>query len=184
MTERINVADYHDEPLLELVVPRDHRWNFFEATLWKLRQPTEQDFYRVSQVSVAFELRRAAYLAEKAKAGQALGKRAAKMAEEAQAANPDVDPDPEMRAYMARETAAMSASDPENVTPRYKMAEILAIFIEPKQPPERILSLGPDIMGLLDAKLSEAFTGEAAKKRMAPSGASSPETTSTASTPS
>ena len=184
MTEHINVREYTEEPLVELVVPRTHKWNYFEATVWRLRQPVEADYFRAIQVATAFEARRAAYVAEKAEAGKALGMRAARMAEERVAANPDVDPDPELRAFMARESVAMSGPDPVNITARYKLAETLAVFIEPPQSPERILSLGPDIMAYLDGKLAEAYTGEAAKKRLAPRGASSPEPTSTASTPS
>ena len=80
MTEHINVREYTEEPLVELVVPRTHKWNYFEATVWRLRQPVEADYFRAIQVATAFEARRAAYVAEKAEAGKALGMRAARMA--------------------------------------------------------------------------------------------------------
>jgi hypothetical protein len=161
MTDRIKVAEYHNRPLVELEFP--------DGEVWKLRQPLEADYWRMTEIEAAHRKRvlaRAHEVAEQAKA----------RAEEAKArisAGSTEDPDSAARALIEEE--ADEERLPLDVTRRYLQAAIVAVFVAPEQTPESVLErLGPDIIHTLDFRLREVFGGDAAKKRLA---AASPETT-------
>ena len=156
MPERIKVAEYQKRPLEEIEFP--------DGTVWSLRQPLEEDYYRRQDVVDAHMERikaKGTELAEKAKAKAAKAEKESVFYLDGQAP----DPDDEARALIEEE------SDEEKLdlklTLRYMQASVLALFIVPTQEPEAILKkLPPDLMHYLLARVDEVLGGEAAKKRV------------------
>ena len=77
---------------------------------------------------------------------------------------------------MDEKIAEITKPDPPNVTGRYLDAEILAVFIDPPQSPDTILTLGPDIIAYVMGRLTQVLDGDDAKKRLA-TGSAPPATT-------
>ncbi len=150
MTDKIRVADYHRQPIVEIEMP--------DGEVLKLRQPLESDYFRMTEVREEHAARRLKYLEEKV----ALGK---EIAEKAKALAAAGGSDDEARALIEREQEALKGPDPLEITPRYEDASLLAIFLVPEQSPERILELGPDLMAELSERVTAVLTGDAAKNR-------------------
>jgi hypothetical protein len=151
MTDRINVAEYHGRPLVELEFP--------DGVVWKLRQPLESDYYRIAEEAEGHNKRVKAFAADLAAKAEA--KAAAVKADggdgDAAAAGLIVEEGDEERL-------------PLEVTERYQRAVFISIFIQPEQSPAAVLErLGPDIMNELAYRLTEILGGDAAKKRVAAS---------------
>ncbi len=138
----IKVADYQRRPVEEVEFP--------DGTVWTVRQPLEEDYYRRQQLWTEHAKR--------------VKDRAAEIALRAQA-RAEESGDEEARALIDEE------ADEETLeveyTLRYLQASMLAIFIEPEQKPQVILEkLPPDLMHYLLARIEEVLGGEAAKKRV------------------
>lgn len=188
MTDRIRVADYHSQPILELELP--------DGSVWKLRQPLEADYYRTQEIitkwqkavneyghllKVRAEERREAEEQRIAAVEQA----ALWRLEEHRRLQPDTPPE-ELEAAVEKAVKKRIAdagdqvaralieeeSDEErlplNLTVRYLWASIVSVFLEPVQTPETILeALGPDIIHELHGRIQAVLGGDAAKKRLA-----------------
>ncbi len=136
MAERIKVADYQRQPLQEIEFP--------DGTVWKLRQPVEEDYYR-----------RDAVVRQHQKRVQGMAKELADKAETAGDGEAVIEEEGD------------EARIPRDCTLRYLQASILAIFIEPQVTADEILDKLPlDLMHLLNASVEEVMVGEAAKKRL------------------
>ncbi len=149
MTERIKVAQYHGRPIVEL--------EFDDSVVWKVRQPLEADYYRITEATEKHRERVKAYAED-------LAKKASARAEAANADGKDGD-------AAGRELIEEQSDEdrlPLEVTERYQRATVLAIFVEPEQEPADILKrLGPDIVHELFQRVMDVLGGGAAKKRLA-----------------
>lgn len=188
MTEKIKVADYHSQPLVELEFPG--------GEVWKFRQPLEADYYRVQEITAKWQKDVNAYShLLKAKADErreteekrieAQQLAALWRLEEHRRLQPDTPPeDLEAAVEKAVQKRVQDAGDevaralieeegdeerlPLEYTVRFLNASILAVFLEPEQTPKAILErLGPDIIFELRERLYEVLGGGAAKKRLA-----------------
>lgn len=163
MAQRINVAQYHLRPLEELDITGHE--DFPPGTVWRVRQPLEGDFYRLTEVERAHNKRVQEYSKE-------IAERAIAAAAKSEAEG-DADPDAVGRKVLAEESDEDRV--PLEVSQRYARAAHVAIFLEPEQTPEVILDvLGPDLVNYLFYRVMEVMGGDAAKKRVA---ATSPATT-------
>ena len=144
MSERIMVDEYLDAPIKEL--------EFKNGTVWKLRQPHEDDFYATQKIAKKHRAKRQAKIRA--------------LAAEAEKATEAAGGDDDAGRQLIEEDASEYALQRE-LSSRYLSAAILSVFIEPPQTPEAILNLGPDIISYLHLLLDEVLTGDAAKKRLA-----------------
>ena len=143
MPERIKIAEYQRRPIEEVEFP--------DGTVWKVRQPLEEDYYRRQEVVEAHMER--------------VKTRAKQLADRAVAKATETGEDTEARALIEEE--ADEETLPIELTLRYMQASILAPFIEPEQDPTVILTmLPPDLMHYLLARIDEVLLGDAAKKRV------------------
>jgi hypothetical protein len=143
MPERIKVAEYQKRPIEEVEFP--------DGTVWTVRQPLDEDYFRRQEVVDAHRER----VITKAK----------ELATKATAKAEETGGDDEARALIDKE--ADEETLPLKFTLRYMQASILALFITPEQKPKTILEmLPPDLMHYLNARVDEVLLGEAAKKRV------------------
>jgi hypothetical protein len=141
MSRKIKISEYHNDPITILEFP--------DGVTWTVRQPLEADFYRTQDVVKEHQKRVTKY-----------GK---KLAENA-AALTSTDED----ARVVIDENADEERLPIEVTIRFMQASILAVFIEPKQSPEKVLEmLGPGIINELQEEVNQLLSGEAAKKKLA-----------------
>lgn len=144
MTQRINIAEYHNRPLFELELP--------SKEVWKVRQPLEADYYRYEEVLKEHNERVSAKKAE--------------IAERAKDRLVETGVDEEARQLI--EDEANEDRLPVEYTMRYLTASLVAIFITPEQKPEELLDkLGPDILNGLHQEVLAVIGGDGAKKRLA-----------------
>ncbi|MFH0914836.1 MAG: hypothetical protein V1912_00105 [bacterium] len=143
MSERIKVAEYQKRPIEEIEFP--------DGSVWTLRQPLEEDYYRRQEVIEGHMAR--------------VRTKAADLAARATAKAEETGADDEARALIDEEADEETLAI--ELTLRYMQASVLAIFITPTQGPKVILeTLPPDLMHYLLARVDETLGGDAAKKRV------------------
>lgn len=158
--DTIRVADYIGRPLKEIVFP--------DGETWKVRQPLEADYYRMTAEEEAHNARVRAYrkkaLARARKLVSDAKAKAAEAEEHIRAGSPE---DPDEAARILIDAQGDKEARPLQAEPRYMQASRLAIFIEPPQTPETILEkLGPHIINLVELMVLAVFRGDTAKKEL------------------
>lgn len=186
----IKVAEYHGRPIEELEFP--------DGTVWRVRQPREADFWAYDdmrnkhQAALRSRKRFVTALAlskasdrqhELESARDLLADWRDEETERLRAEDIPNDQVPDQVEKAVRRRLLTEADDvgraiiaeqfeeerlPLELTDRYLVASLVAIFVEPEQQPETLLEkLGPDILSYVLLKIQSAMGGDAAKKRMA-----------------